>query len=294
MIRVAREIGWLIISPVAGNRKRPHFAAGGHSRELPFDPACQDARLYPRVAIVKSQRPNHWAFDAGGNFRYVMSPKELSATRARVSNLEVSMKSRALSWAVRIVVVLIVAVGAGALAQAPAPSHFSGLVHDYTPETIGGVAVGPWVMSGTWSLDLNRKSGLAVFSAAMTMEHSDYAIVDGVDTADDPGNSDARAAHTHHITMKDATVSYDTSTCPAYPAPTAITNPGFMVTGPAYISGNGSPAPFSKNNTVLSTLQVCVNGGTDVPFSNVTLVFGSPASGHFGTQAIHGVVRKWE
>jgi hypothetical protein len=39
-------------------------------------------------------------------------------------------------------------------------------------------------------------------------------------------------------------------------------------------------------------LQVCVNGGSDVPFSNVTLVFGAPASGHFGAQAIHGVVRK--
>ena len=65
-----------------------------------------------------------------------------------------------------------------------------------------------------------------------------------------------------------------------------------MVTGSAYITGNGSPAPFSKNDTVLSMLQVCVNGGTDVPFSNVTLVFGTPASGHFGSQAIHGVVRK--
>jgi len=43
---------------------------------------------------------------------------------------------------------------------------------------------------------------------------------------------------------------------------------------------------------VLSMLQVCVNGGSDVPFSNVTLVFGAPASGHFGAQAIHGVVRK--
>ncbi|MGC1635238.1 MAG: hypothetical protein WA744_07280, partial [Candidatus Acidiferrales bacterium] len=46
------------------------------------------------------------------------------------------------------------------------------------------------------------------------------------------------------------------------------------------------------NDTVLSMLQVCVNGGTDVPFSNVTLVFGAPASGHFGMQAIHGVVRE--
>lgn len=104
---------------------------------------------------------------------------------------------------------------------------------------------------------------------------------------DDP---ETRTPHTHHITMKDAKVSYATGTCPPY-APPVTTNPGFMVTGPAYITGNGGPAPFSKNDTVLSMLQVCVNGGSDVPFSNVTLAFGSPASGHFGSQAIRGVVR---
>jgi hypothetical protein len=201
------------------------------------------------------------------------------------------MKNKASLWMVSAVAAVVLALGIGALAQDPTPRHFSGLINDYTPETIGGNPVGPWEMHGTWSLDLKGRSGLADFSAAMTMEHSDYAVVDGVDKADDPSNPDARAAHTHHITMKDATVSYITSTCPTYAAPTP-TNPGFMVTGPAYITGNGGPAPFSKNNTVLSTLQVCVNGGTDVPFSNVTLVFGSPASSHFGAQPIHGVVRK--
>jgi hypothetical protein len=202
------------------------------------------------------------------------------------------MKNRTLWWAVRITVAMVLAVGTGALAQAPMPTHFSGLINDFTPETIGGVAVGPWEMHGTWSLDLKGRTGLADFSAAMTMEHSDYAVVDGVDKADDPSNPDARAAHTHHITMTGATVSYNTATCPVYPAPTNTTNPGFMVTGSAYITGNGSPATFSKNNTVLSSLQVCINGGSQVPYSNVTLVFGAPASGHFGVQAIHGVVRK--
>jgi hypothetical protein len=131
----------------------------------------------------------------------------------------------------------------------------------------------------------------------MTMELSDHAIevavangvvTNGVPTSfDDPST---RVPHTHHITMKDATVSDATGTCPTYAAP-APTNPGFMVTGWANITGNGGPAPFSKGDTVLSMLQVCVNGGSDVPFSNVTLVFGSPASGHFGSQAIRGVVR---
>jgi len=140
---------------------------------------------------------------------------------------------------------------------------------------------------------------LADFSAEMTMELSDHAMEVAIANAlaagtvpptfDDP---ETRTPHTHHITMKDAKVSYPSpGTCPSYPPPTATTNPGFMVTGSAYITGNGGPAPFSKKDTVLSMLQVCVNGGTDVPFSNVTLVFGAPASGHFGAQAIHGVVR---
>jgi hypothetical protein len=61
---------------------------------------------------------------------------------------------------------------------------------------------------------------------------------------------------------------------------------GFVVTGTATITGNGSPAPFANP----SPLTICVPGGGDVKFSNVTLAFGLPASSHFGTQAIHGVV----
>ena len=66
----------------------------------------------------------------------------------------------------------------------------------------------------------------------------------------------------------------------------------FVLNGDADITGNGSPAPFSKGGTILSALQVCITGGTDVQFSNITLVLGAPATGHFGTQAIHGVVRE--
>ncbi len=198
------------------------------------------------------------------------------------------MKNKALLWMVSVVAVAVLALGMGALAQGPMPMHFRGLVNDYSPATVAGKLVGPYVMHGTWRLDLKGRSGLADFSAAMTMELAEYTVVNGVVTMfDDPA---ARIAHTHHITMKDAAVSYGTGTCPVN-AP-ATTNPGFMVSGPAYITGNGAPAPFSKGDTVLSTLQVCVNGGSDVPFSNVTLVFGAPASGHFGAQAIHGVVRE--
>ena len=210
------------------------------------------------------------------------------------------MKSRTLLWMVSVAAVVVLAAGIGAVAQTRTPMHFSGLINDYSPETIAGKVVGPWEMHGKWSLDLKGRSGLADFSAEMTMELSDHAmdvaiangmVTNGIPTTfDDP---ETRIPHTHHITMKDAKVTFnaDTSTCPPYAAPMP-TNPGFMITGTATITGNGGPAPFSKNDTVLSMLQVCVNGGTDVPFSNVSLVFGMPASGHFGSQAIHGVVRK--
>ena len=52
-------------------------------------------------------------------------------------------------------------------------------------------------------------------------------------------------AHTHHITMTDAVISYDTSKCPINSP--ATTNPGFMVTGQpgqVIVAANGGPAPF--------------------------------------------------
>jgi hypothetical protein len=209
------------------------------------------------------------------------------------------MKSKFLLWMVSVASVVVLAMGFGAKAQGPTPTHFSGLINDYSPETIMGATVGPWEMHGKWSLDVKGRSGLADFSAEMTMELSDHAMEVAIANAiaagtvpptfDDP---ETRTPHTHHITMKDAKVSVPAAAvCPAYATPDTTTL-GIMVTGPAYITGNGGPAPFSKGDTVLSMLQVCVNGGTDVPFSNVTLVFGAPASGHFGTQAIHGVVRQ--
>jgi hypothetical protein len=209
------------------------------------------------------------------------------------------MNSKALRWMVSVVAVVILAVAICARAQSPTPTHFSGLINDYSPQTIMGKTVGPWEMHGKWSLDLKGRSGLADFSAEMTMELSDHAMEVAIANAiaagtvppsfDDP---ETRTPHTHHITMKDAKVSYPAAgVCPPYATPNTTTL-GIMVSGPAYITGNGGPAPFSKNDTVLSTLQVCVNGGSDVPYSNVSLVFGAPASGHFGMSAIHGVVRE--
>jgi hypothetical protein len=102
----------------------------------------------------------------------------------------------------------------------------------------------------------------------------------------DPTNPATRSPHTHHISLTNATVSYDTSVCPANSPPT--TGGGVVVTSTATTAANGSPAPFEAKGA--STLQVCITGGPQVNFSNMTLVYTGPATGHFGPQAIHGVV----
>jgi hypothetical protein len=158
--------------------------------------------------------------------------------------------------------------------------HFKGVINDYSPSTVSG---GTWEIRGTWSLDVER-SGTANFSADLTMETSDYGISDT--TKVDPTNPATRSPHTHHISVTNATVSYDPTVCPANNPPT--TGSGVVVTSTATTTGNGGPAPFESKGA--STLQVCITGGSLVEFSNLTLVYTGPATGHFGPQAIHGVV----
>ncbi len=185
------------------------------------------------------------------------------------------MKNRILCWAAGIVVLLVLIIGTGTVAQTPKlPRHLSGLINDYSPETGGG----PWEMRGVWSLTIKR-DGKADFSAALNMVHSDYWIVLNPSAVNDDTALTGRNPHTHHITLSDQDVQQDTSGCA-----------GIFVSGPATVTANGSAAPFASMGP--STLQVCVTGGTEVDYSNVTLTFIGPATGHFGTQAIHGVVRK--
>jgi hypothetical protein len=158
--------------------------------------------------------------------------------------------------------------------------HFKGAINDYSPSTVSG---GPWEIRGTWSLEVER-SGTANFSADLTMETSDYGISDT--TKVDPTNPATRSPHTHHISMTNAAVSYDMSVCPANSP--ATTGSGVVVTNTATTSANGSSAPFESKGA--STIQVCLTGGPQVEFSNLTLVYTGPATGHFGPQAIHGVV----
>jgi hypothetical protein len=180
-----------------------------------------------------------------------------------------------------------IAIAASGIASAPTqaqdirPVKFSGVVNDYSPSTVSG---GPYEIRGDWSLDVVG-GATANFSADLNMETSDYGITDGAQV--DPTNPSTRSPHTHHISMTNATVSYDTSACPANSPATTVS--GLAVNGTATTSGNGGPATFESKGP--STLQVCLMGGSEVSYSNVTLVYSGPATGHFGPQPIHGVVR---
>lgn len=201
------------------------------------------------------------------------------------------MRNKSFYCAARALVVVF-AVAIGAFAQNHGAVQFRGIINDFTPATTVKPS-GPWEVRGVWRLDLKRDSGAADFSAALTMENSDYWLVINSNPPADPDSPATRTPHTHHIAMKDAQVTWDptavSSGCPtaSYKPPTTT---GFMVTGMASITGNGGYPPFAPEGQ-LSPLTVCVTGGTQVESSNITLVFGAPASGHFGSQAINGAVR---
>jgi uncharacterized Zn-binding protein involved in type VI secretion len=181
----------------------------------------------------------------------------------------------------RVSLSIALTLGAGlVLAQDLRQVHFKGVINDYSPSTVSG---GPWEIRGTWTVDVER-SGTANFSADLTMQTSDYGITDT--TQVDPTNPATRSPHTHHIGMTNAAVGYDTTVCPVNNPPT--TGSGVVITGTATTTANGGPAPFESKGP--STIQICITGGSTVSFSNVSLVYTGPATGHFGPQAIHGVV----
>ena len=217
------------------------------------------------------------------------------------------MRSKELMGAARAGTVLVAsalacaAISSGGVTRAAAegllslPAHFSGLLNDYTPASVNGVAIkgGPYEMHGKWALELNEERRTATFAAEMTMQTSEVV---NADPTFDPGTL---GAHTHHISVTDGVV-HDGPTdwmdmCPTFSP--AVTG-GFAVTGTAYVTGNGGNPPFGNPSPV----TICILGGTStnvaetasVQFSNFTLSFaaGSHASTHFGPQAIHGVVVK--
>jgi hypothetical protein len=209
------------------------------------------------------------------------------------------MMNTALSRIARGSVVLAATMGLGGLTAAMAgdeqprlPSHFSGLINDYTASA-AVTKGGPYEMRGRWSLEVDERRGTTRFEAEMNMETSDYGITQGTVNKDDPTT---RGAHTHHIVMTDGAIGTPTdwmTSCPAFnPAVTG----GFVITGTATVTGNGNTPTFGNP----SKLTLCVLGAGIVKYSNFTMAFaaGAKASGHFGTQPIHGVVVKcagpWE
>ena len=181
---------------------------------------------------------------------------------------------------------------AGALAggSPQLPMHFSGVLSDYTPSSVNGTPISgaPYEMHGNWTLDLNPARSKAAFSAAFAMETSEAV---NTDPNFDPGKL---GPHTHHISLTNGVIHagpMDWKTmCPAVSAVSG----GFVVTGSAYVTANGANPPFGNPSPV----TICILGvpGTLVPgaayvrLANFTLTIGSPASAHFGPQAIHGVV----
>lgn len=179
------------------------------------------------------------------------------------------MKSKVFGRMACLVVFLLLAASIGALAQNP--TQFSGVIDAYSPQT---GTTGPYEVHGPWSLQLlpvasSLASGKASFTAALNMELSDGWVL-----TENNGNFDpnARGAHTHHVTLVNADVTWMTN--------------GFQLAGMATITLNGNPAPVSP-----SPMVITVTGGSDVKFSNITLTFGSPGSKHFGTEPLPGVVQ---
>ena len=199
------------------------------------------------------------------------------------------MKSNPLASAVRVLSLLLLVPTTNAFAQERRPVHFTGLLNDYVP-LLTTVKGSPYEMHGQWSMDVNPRWGTADFSADMTMSSFGRTAAGAVD----PTQPLQVIPHTHHIKLTNARISWDMTGCPTYLTP--VPTMGFQLNGTvSLLTGNGSNAPF-ETNPPSSTLQVCVTGGNDVPFSvpdsNITLVFAGSATTHFGPQAIHGVVRK--
>ncbi len=198
------------------------------------------------------------------------------------------MKSKIVTSSVRVLALVLLAAGSLAFAEGRKAVHFTGLINDFVPlnPTIKG---SPYEMHGQWSMDIYPERETADFAADMTMSGFGTTAAGAVD----PGHP-LVDPHTHHIRLENVKIIWNITGCPAYLPPATTT--GFQITGKvSLMTGNGSVAPF-ETDPPSSTLQVCVTGGNEGPYSifnsNLTLAFAGPGIKHFGTQAIHGVVRK--
>jgi len=227
------------------------------------------------------------------------------------------MRTKGLRWTARnqsaapLMLPALLVLGVGGLARAlaagepPLPAQFTGLLNDYSATTANGVAISgsPYEMHGKWTLELNAPRGTASFAADMTMETADFANPDT--TMHDPTKL---KPHTHHISVTEGVIHNDPTgdpinwmaSCPSTFSPAV--KGGFVVTGSAYVTGNGANPPFGNPTPVticvLGGVSTGVAGTASVTYSNLTLTFAAPpagamnASSHFGTQPINGVVSR--
>ncbi|MGA9584453.1 MAG: hypothetical protein WBQ95_03945 [Terracidiphilus sp.] len=197
------------------------------------------------------------------------------------------MNSRNLTSAARMLLFVSLVSTTCISAEEHRPVHLTGLINDYVP-LLATVKGSPYEMHGQWSMDVDPERGTASFSADMTMSSFGKTSTGAVDPT-----QPLQAPHTHHIKVTNAQITWTMDGCPAYATPTQM---GFQFSKTvSLLTGNGSNGGF-ETTPPSSVLQVCVTGGLDIPFSvpnsNITLTFTGPANGHFGPQAIHGVVRE--
>jgi hypothetical protein len=148
---------------------------------------------------------------------------------------------------------LALALVATASAQSAAPIKFTGVINDYSDTTN---AAGAWHLTGEWSVKLDGKTGRGSFAGGLTMVRATSGV----------------SPHTHHVTIVDGSV-------------TELPNgTGFTITGLADITLNG--AVFFAGAPV----TVELTGSSDVLPSNIKILFGGSATGHFGAAPIDGVV----
>ena len=161
------------------------------------------------------------------------------------------MRSRIIRRAASLAAVIVVLSGQG-FAQAPTQNKFEGTINDYVQA--GGTT---WQVSGQWSLQVKGDSEKGDFTASLSMVN-----------AADPGTP----AHTHFITLTDGDI-------------VGASN-GFTLSGGADITGNNGNLAWSD-----SPVDIAIWGGNTIAYSNVSLTLGAPASGHFGTTPLVGVVK---
>ena len=197
------------------------------------------------------------------------------------------MKSKTLTSAVRVLSLLLLVSATCALAQERRPVHFSGLINDYSPLDPNYQRQ---PIRDARSMVNGRQRGKG--HRRLLSGYDDVRLWNHRTVSVDPTKAGVDA-HTHHIALTNVKITWNMTGCPTYA--TSPPKMGFQLNGTvSLLTGNGNIAPF-ETNPPSSTLQVCVTGGDVVkyslPIANITLVFGGPATTHFGPQAIHGVVR---